>query len=77
VSPEQRVAFAGGAGVAPEEVLLAIALIVAVLFLLWLVWVAFGQLRAWAEGRATLFDLLWTLTRACLMVLVVGFYVRP
>lgn len=77
MSPSQSAAFQAGAGLPAGELLLGIALIAALLYLLWLVWVTQGYFRAWVEERATLFDLLWGITRAAVVVLLIGFIMRP
>ena len=73
----QETAFTQGSALASSAVLLTIASISAVLYLTWLAWVAFGQLHAWRENRATLFDLTWITLRAAFIVLLLGYFLRP
>ena len=73
----QEAAFSAGAAVPPQTVLLTIALIAALLYLTWLAWIAQAQYRAWVEHRITLFDLTWTVLRASILVLLVGYFLRP
>ena len=72
----QRAAFEAGAGVPPSALLLAIAGITLTLSLVWAVWLTFGAFTAWQSGRATFFDLLRGVLRACIVLLVLGFYLR-
>ena len=78
MSPEQLAAFQQGAGgVAAGDLLLVIAMTVMTALTLWTAWVALGQMRAWQEGQATLFDMLWAILRASILLLLVGFFVQP
>lgn len=69
--------FGATAGVTANQLVTVIAGICAVLYLTWTGWVAYGQYKAWAEEDITLLDLFWTIMRAAIVVMVVGFYVRP
>jgi integrating conjugative element protein (TIGR03758 family) len=69
-------AFTTGAGVEPSALLLAIAAGILTLLTLWVAWVAYGQLRSWRAGYGTLYDLVWTVMRASLLLLVLGFFIR-
>lgn len=78
MTPEQAAAFAEGAGgLAAGEWLLTIAMIVMTLFTLWTAWVTLGQSGDWLEGRESAFDLLWLLLRASILLLLLGFFIRP
>lgn len=72
----QNAVFQAGSGVTPNTLLLAIATIVMTLAFVWVIWITFGVFRAWQEGQATLFDLTWSALRACIVLMVLGFYVR-
>jgi len=39
-------------------------------------WLTYGAFGAWQSGRASLFDLIWQVIRACIVLLVLGFYLR-
>lgn len=77
MSPDAASQFEQWSGAAPDRLLLAIALIMAVAYLLWLSWVVLGQFRAWTDREAPLFDLLWLSIRAAVVVLLVGYFMRP
>ena len=49
---------------------------VLILAFIWVIWVSVGSFRAWQEGQASLFDLLWATLRASIILLVLGFYLR-
>ena len=72
----QNAAFSAGAGVTPNTLLIAIAGVTLTLSLIWALWLTVGTFSAWQAGRATLFDLTWTVLRACIVLLVLGFYLR-
>ena len=72
----QRAAFQAGSGVTPGTLLTAIASVVLVLALVWVMWVTVGSLRAWQDGQIALFDLIWAALRASIVLLVLGFYLR-
>lgn len=76
MSSTQAAAFEAGSGVAAPDLLLGIAAIIMTLLLVWCAWVAMGQLRAWQEGRASLFDLLWTTLRGGMLLLLLGWFIR-
>ena len=76
MTPTQISAFQAGSGVTPNALLIAIASIVMVLAIVWGVWITFGVFRAWQEGQATLFDLTWSVLRASIVLMVLGFYLR-
>ena len=75
-SAAQATAFQSGSGVTAANLLLSIAAIVMTLLLVWGAWIAIGQLRAWQEGRASLFDMLWTTLRAGMLLLLLGWFIR-
>lgn len=72
----ETAAFAAGAGASPNSVLLAIAGSTLTLALVWAMWLTMGVFAAWQTGRASLFELLWAVLRACIVLLVLGFIVR-
>lgn len=72
----QETVFQAGSGVAASTLLTAIASMVLVLAFVWVIWVSLGVFRTWQEGQATFFDLVWSVVRACLVLMVLGFYVR-
>ena len=72
----QQAAFQDGSGVTPGALLLAIAGVVLVLVIVWVIWVTLGSFRAWQDGQLELFDLIWTTLRASIVLMVLGFYLR-
>ncbi len=76
MTAEQNAAFAAGAGVDPNTLLIAIAGITLTLGLVWSLWLTVGVFAAWQAGRASLFDLLFCVVRACIVLLVLGFHLR-
>ena len=77
MNPAQIGEFTAAAGRGPGELLGLIAAAVIVGFLLWTVWIGYGQLRAWQQGEIGMYDLLWTLMRASIVLLLVGWFIRP
>ena len=76
MNTQQRLAFEAGSGVTPETLLLAIASITLSLAFLWVAWLAFGTFKAWHDGTASFFDLVWSVLRASIVLLVLGYYIR-
>ena len=76
MTPAQSAAFQAGSGVTPIALLTAIASVVLVLVFVWVMWVTVGSFRAWQDGQASLFDLVWATLRASIVLLVLGFYLR-
>ena len=76
MSDAQRLAFRLGSGTEAATVLLAIASITVILALVWALWITFGSFRSWQEGSASLFDLAWSALRVCIVLMVLGFYIR-
>jgi integrating conjugative element protein (TIGR03758 family) len=76
VNATQQAVFQAGAGISANVVLIGIASMVMVLIFVWALWVTFGTFRAWQEGNASLFDLVWSALRASIVVMVLGFYLR-
>jgi integrating conjugative element protein (TIGR03758 family) len=72
----QQAAFQAGSGVMPGALLLAIAGVVLVLVIVWVIWVTLGSFRAWQDGQLALFDLIWAVLRASIVLMVLGFYLR-
>ena len=78
MTPEQLAGFeAATHGISTEALLLAIAMIVMTFFTLWTAWLAFGQAYGWWTGQVELYDLIWAALRAAILLLLVGFFVRP
>lgn len=76
MNAQQRLAFEAGSGVTPDALLLTIAGVILSLAFLWVTWIAFGTFNAWQDGQASFFDLVWNVLRACIVLLVLGFYIR-
>lgn len=76
MNTQQEQAFAAGAGISHDAMLLVIASSVILLAVIWVVWLTFGSFQAWREGYIDWFDFLWTVMRASIVLLVLGFYLR-
>ena len=72
----QNNAFQAGSGFTPATLLTGIASVVLVLAFIWVIWVSLGTFRAWQNGQAVLFDVVWSALRASIVLLVLGFYLR-
>ena len=76
MTSQQELSFAAGSGVSPDTVIFAIAATLAVLSLTWVVSVVFGSFNLWRDGRIELFDVVLNALRACIVLLVFGFYLN-
>jgi len=76
MTPVQNTAFQAGSGVTPATLLMGIASVVLVLAFVWVIWVTLGTFRAWQNGQAVLFDVVWSALRASIVLMVLGFYLR-
>ena len=76
MTPAQNTAFQAGSGVTPSTLLTGIASVVLVLAFIWVIWVTLGTFRAWQNGQAVLFDVVWSALRASIVLMVLGFYLR-
>jgi len=76
MTPAQNTAFQAGSGVTPATLLTSIASVVLVLAFVWVIWVTLGTFRAWQNGQAVLFDVVWSALRASIVLMVLGFYLR-
>ncbi len=65
----QNAAFQAGSGVPPSALLTAIASIVIVLAFVWVLWVTLGTFRAWQNGQGSIFDVVWSALRACIVLM--------
>jgi integrating conjugative element protein (TIGR03758 family) len=72
----QNAAFQAGSGFTPATLLTGIASVVLVLAFIWVIWVTLGTFRAWQNGQAALFDVVWATLRASIVLMVLGFYLR-
>ena len=72
MTPAQNTAFQAGSGVTPSTLLT----VVLVLAFVWVIWVTLGTFRAWQNGQAVLFDVVWSALRASIVLMVLGFYLR-
>jgi integrating conjugative element membrane protein (TIGR03745 family)/integrating conjugative element protein (TIGR03758 family) len=70
----QDTAFQAGSGVTPATLLNGIASVVLVLAFIWVIWVSLGTFRAWQNGQVVLFDVVWSMLRASIVLMVLGFY---
>ena len=76
MTPTQNTAFQAGSGITPATLLTGIASMVLVLAFVWVIWVTLGTFRAWQNGQAVLFDVVWSALRASIVLMVLGFYLR-
>jgi integrating conjugative element protein (TIGR03758 family) len=76
MTSQQISMFQAGAGVTPATLMMAIASMVVVLTFVWVVWVTVGTFRAWQDGDVSVFELTWSALRACIVLMVLGFYLR-
>ncbi len=76
MTPAQDAAFQAGSGVTSATLLTAIASVVIVLAFVWVIWVTLGTFRAWQDGQAGIFDVVWSALRASIVLMVLGFYLR-
>ena len=76
MTPAQSTAFQAGSGITPGTLLTGIAGVVLVLAFVWVIWVSLGTFRAWQNGQAVLFDVVWSALRASIVLLVLGFYLN-
>ena len=76
MTADQVTAFQAGSGITPATLLTSIASVVLVLVIVWVIWVSLGTFRAWQQGQAALFDVIWSALRASIVLLVLGFYLR-
>ncbi|NIB44046.1 TIGR03758 family integrating conjugative element protein [Pseudomaricurvus alkylphenolicus] len=72
----QNSMFQAGAGVTPSTLMVAIASMVISLTFIWVIWVTLGTFRAWQSGEVSVFELTWSVLRACIVLMVLGFYLR-
>lgn len=78
MTPEQLAGFeAATGGISAPALALVIAMIVMTFYTLWTVWLALGLARGWWAEQVDLFDLLWSVLRAAIMLLLVGYFLRP
>ena len=76
MTAQQNAAFQAGSGFTPAGLLLGIASVILVLTFIWVIWVTLGTFRAWQNGQAVLFDVVWSALRASIVLMVLGFYLR-
>ncbi len=76
MSPLQTTVFTTTSTVSPTNLTLVIASILMTAALLWLAWMAYSQLRLWQTGQSSFFDLIVTVSRSSIIVLLLGFIVR-
>jgi len=72
----QKNAFKAAAGLGPDVLMLAIKSSLMVLLMIWATWVVMGTFKAWRIGEIELYDALWQVLRACISLLIVGFYIQ-
>ena len=72
----QKAAFEAASGLGSDVLLLAIKSSLIVLLMVWATWVLMGSFKAWRQGEIELYDALWQVLRACISLLIVGFYIQ-
>ncbi|MFW5443996.1 MAG: TIGR03758 family integrating conjugative element protein [Methylococcaceae bacterium] len=74
MSTKQISAFkASTGGQAPADLLLVVSMTLAVIYLLWAAWIAYAQFKAWQTGKGDFYDLIFTVARAAVVAMVIGF----
>lgn len=73
----QSATFSAGSGVAASTLSLVIASLVLTAMTLWVAWIVFGHWRAWCERRLDPHDLLWSILRACIWLMLLTVFIRP
>lgn len=63
-------------GIAPAKVLILITEIIAVIYLLWLCWIAYSQLRSWKQGQGDFYDFLFVIMRASIVAMMLAFFIH-
>lgn len=63
-------------GISPSNLLDVITASLAVIFLLWLAWVAYSQFRLWQTGKGDFYDVIFSTASAAVVVLLVGYLIR-
>ena len=76
MNANQIAAFQAGAGTAPSALLTLISSAMIVFGLLWVTWLAIGCFHAWRNGEVEMYDMGWHIVRACIVLMILGFYVR-
>ncbi len=69
----QKDAFALSTGHSPAELLTVVAMTLAVIYLLWMAWIVYSQFKAWQTGKGDFYDLIFTVVRAAMVAMVIGF----
>jgi len=72
----QTSVFDASTGVTSANLTLTIASIVALIFLIWGAWIGLSQLKLWRAGQATMYDLAWSIIRAAIIMLLLGYLIR-
>lgn len=75
---QQTAAFTQATGhiANPGQLLLGIAMVFAVIYLLWLVWITKSQYHAWETRKGDFYDMTASVLRAIVVVLLVGTFIR-
>lgn len=75
---QQTAAFTQATGhiAHPGQLLLGIAMVFAVIYLLWLVWIAQSHYHAWQTRKGDFYDMTSSVLRAIVVVLLVGTFIR-
>jgi len=68
---------AGSGGVQASDLSLAITSVFMLLLLLWLAWVSFSMYQLWQERKLSGFDLLYRIISACILLLLIGYFILP
>jgi integrating conjugative element protein (TIGR03758 family) len=60
-------------GHSPADLLLVVSMTLAVIYLLWAAWLAYAQFKAWQTGKGDFYDLIFTVVRAAIVAMIIGF----
>ena len=69
-------AYTSGAGHDPGRLVELIVLVAATLALIWLAALVLGAWQAWSDGSVSAFGLVATILRGCLVVALIGAFIR-
>lgn len=76
MNERQLTAFQVASGVSAEQLTLAITGVTLMIALLWASWLAISSLIAWQSGQQSLLELITSILRACVLLLILGYYIR-
>lgn len=76
MSSSQNTAFEAAVGHSPTVTSTSMALMIAVVFLLWAAWVVLFRMQQWKKGSCDLNDLVWSSVRVAGLLLLIFMFIR-